>query len=79
MLNSLPKIQHTKKILFPKNYHYRSSNTNDVVEGMKDLVKSSKKYLKDLKSKNVLDIGCNDGTLLSLFKKEGCNTLCRAY
>ena len=41
---------------------------------MKDLVKSSKKYLKELKSKNVLDIGCNDGTLLSLFKKEGCNT-----
>jgi len=41
---------------------------------MKDLVKSSKKYLKNLKSKNVLDIGCNDGTLLSLFKKEGCNT-----
>mgnify|MGYP001165140275 FL=1 len=73
-LTAYQKYNIQKKILFPKNYHYRSSNTNDVVEGMRDLVKSSKKYLKNLKSKNVLDIGCNDGTLLSLFKKEGCNT-----
>jgi 2-polyprenyl-3-methyl-5-hydroxy-6-metoxy-1,4-benzoquinol methylase len=73
-LTAFQKYNIKKKILFPKNYHYRSSNTNDVVEGMKDLVKSSKKYLKNLKSKNVLDIGCNDGTLLSLFKNEGCKT-----
>ncbi|MBD1139775.1 methyltransferase domain-containing protein [Pelagibacterales bacterium SAG-MED38] len=73
-LTAYQKYNIQKKILFPKNYHYRSSNTKDVVEGMRDLVKSSKKYLKNLKSKNVLDIGCNDGTLLSLFKKEGCNT-----
>jgi SAM-dependent methyltransferase len=73
-LTAYQKYNIQKKILFPKNYHYRSSNTNDVVEGMKDLVKSSKKYLKNLKSKNVLDIGCNDGTLLSLFKNEGCKT-----
>ena len=45
---------------------------------MKDLVKSSKKYLKNLKSKNVLDIGCNDETLLSYLR--GCNIIwCRAY
>ena len=73
-LTAYQKYNIQKKILFPKNYHYRSSNTNDVVVGMRDLVKSSKKYLKNLKSKNVLDIGCNDGTLLNLFKKEGCNT-----
>ena len=73
-LTAYQKYNIQKKILFPKNYHYRSSNTNDVVVGMKDLVKSSKKYLKNLKSKNVLDIGCNDGTLLSLFKNEGCKT-----
>ena len=73
-LTAYQKYNIQKKILFPKNYHYRSSNTKDVVEGMRDLVKSSKKYLKNLKSKNVLDVGCNDGTLLSLFKKEGCKT-----
>ena len=73
-LTAYQKYNIKKKILFPKNYHYRSSNTNDVVEGMRDLVKSSKKYLKNLKSKKILDIGCNDGTLLSLFKKEGCKT-----
>ena len=73
-LTAYQKYNIQKKILFPKNYHYRSSNTKDVVDGMKDLVNSSKKYLKNLKSKNVLDIGCNDGTLLSLFKKEGCKT-----
>ena len=27
-----------KKTLFPKQYHYRSANTNDVLLGMKDLV-----------------------------------------
>ena len=73
-LTAYQKYNIQKKILFPKNYHYRSSNTKDVVDGMKDLVDSSKKYFKNLKSKNVLDIGCNDGTLLSLFKKEGCKT-----
>ena len=73
-LTAYQKYNIQKKVLFPKNYHYRSSNTKDVVDGMKDLVNSSKKYLKNLKSKNVLDVGCNDGTLLSLFKKEGCKT-----
>ena len=73
-LTAFQKYNIEKKVLFPKNYHYRSANTNDVVEGMKDLVKSSKKYCITLKDKIVLDIGCNDGTLLSFFKKEGCKT-----
>ena len=73
-LTAFQKYNIEKKVLFPKNYHYRSANTNDVVEGMKDLVKSSKKYCITLKDKTVLDIGCNDGTLLNFFKKEGCKT-----
>jgi SAM-dependent methyltransferase len=73
-LTAFQKYNVERNVLFPKNYHYRSANTNDVVEGLKDLVKSSKKYYPSLKDKIVLDIGCNDGTLLSLFKKEGCKT-----
>ena len=73
-LTAFQKYNIEKKILFPKSYHYRSSNTKDVVEGMKNLVLSSKKYFNQIKGKTVLDIGCNDGTLLSLFKKQGCKT-----
>ena len=73
-LTAFQKYNIEKKILFPKSYHYRSSNTKDVVEGMKDLVLSSKKYFSEIKGKVVLDVGCNDGTLLTLFKKQGCKT-----
>lgn len=42
---------------------------------MKNLVFEVKKKVKNLKKKKVLDIGCNDGSLLDLFKKEGCTTI----
>jgi len=73
-LTAYQKYNIEKKILFPKTYHYRSSNTKDVLDGMNDLVLSSKKYFKNINGKTVLDIGCNDGSLLSLFKKQGCKT-----
>ena len=57
------------KILFPKNYHYRSKLTNNVLIGMYDLFKSSQKYLGKINNLKVLDIGCNDGSLLNFFKK----------
>ena len=69
------KYQVKKKILFPKKYHYRARFTQDVINGMKDLVNDTKKFKSNLKNKTVLDIGCNDGTLLNFFKKEGCNTI----
>ena len=37
---------------------------------MAELVNSVKKLTKNLKNKTVLDIGCNDGSLLNLFKKK---------
>lgn len=64
-----------KKILFPDKYHYRSSLTNDVIMGMEGLVKDTKKFVKTYKNKVVLDVGCNDGTLLSRFKKEKAVTI----
>ena len=49
--------------------------TDDVIKGIKSLVSDSKKYIGNLKNKVVLDIGCNDGSLLDQFKKENCKTI----
>ena len=55
-----------KKILFSENYHYRSRLTNDVLMGMKDLVESCENRTP-LEKRVILDIGCNDGSLLDFF------------
>ena len=46
MLNCFSKYNVNKKVLFPKNYHYRSANTNDVLLGMKNLVDEMEKLKK---------------------------------
>ncbi len=69
------KYQVNKKILFSKDYHYRARFTNDVLNGMEDLVEESSKFFTNPKSKTVLDIGCNDGSLLNFFKKKGYKTI----
>ena len=69
------KFNVNKKILFPKTYHYRSKFTEDVLNGMKDLVAECKKKINNLGDKNILDIGCNDGSLLNFFKKFSSNTI----
>ncbi|WP_034573298.1 class I SAM-dependent methyltransferase [Helicobacter saguini] len=68
------KYQIQKQILFPKEYHYRSKQTNDVLNGMKNLVASVAETFGDLKNKKVLDIGCNDGSLLDIFSDFGAIT-----
>lgn len=68
------KYQIPKKILFPKEYHYRSKQTKDVLNGMQNLVDSIIESFGDLKNKKVLDIGCNDGSLLDIFAKNGAIT-----
>ena len=42
---------------------------------MQDVVKKSKKICGSLKNKVVLDVGCNDGSLLDFFKKEKSITI----
>ena len=64
-----------KKLLFPKSYHYRARMTGSVLTGMKDFVESTEKRLGDLMGKLVLDIGCNDGSLLNFFEEKGCTTI----
>ena len=74
-LTGFQKYEVRKKDLFPKSYHYRARFTNDVLKGFKEIIKSSKNILKNLKNKTILDIGCNDGSLLNYFKKNGAKTV----
>ena len=69
------KFQVPKEDLFPKSYHYRSRFTNDVLIGMKKLVQSCENLYGDLNNKIILDIGCNDGSLLDFFKDKGSKTI----
>jgi len=74
-ITAYQKYQVPKKKLFPPNYHYRSKFTKDVINGMQDVVKRSKNISGTLKNKVVLDVGCNDGSLLDFFKKEKSITI----
>jgi len=69
------RFQVPKEDLFPKLYHYRARMTGSVLSGMADLVASCEKRYGPLTGKTVLDIGCNDGSLLDAFKAKGCKTL----
>lgn len=68
------KFQIPKNELFPKSYHYRSRFTADVLNGMKTLVGDCRKLLGDFSNKKIIDIGCNDGSLLTFFRQEGAIT-----
>lgn len=68
------RFQVPKEDLFPSSYHYRSRFTNDVLIGMENLVDSCIKRFGNLLNKKVLDIGCNDGSLLDYFRIQGAIT-----
>ncbi len=68
------KYQVPNKILFPDNYHYRTKATGVVLDGMRNLVNSYLTRYGSLLGLKVLDIGCNDGSLLDLFKSKGAKT-----
>ena len=69
------RYQVPKKKLFHQNYHYRARMTGSVLAGMADFVNSCEEKFGNLSNKVVLDIGCNDGSLLNYFKLKGCNTI----
>jgi SAM-dependent methyltransferase len=69
------KYQVEKKALFPATYHYRAAMTKDVLDGMADLVVLAGSMRGDLKGKVVLDVGCNDGSLLNIFRQRGALTI----
>lgn len=66
-----------KEILFKPSYHYRGSLTKDVLNGMKTLAEDLRVVFDALdETATVLDIGCNDGSLLGIFKeKYSCITV----
>ena len=68
------RFQIPKEQLFPQSYHYRSRHTADVLSGMQDLVASYIKSSNNLVGKKILDIGCNDGSLLGFFSEKGAIT-----
>lgn len=69
------KYQVPKAHLFPPDYHYRARFTANVLNGMRELVESCEAELGTLQGKVVLDVGCNDGSLLSVFREKGANTI----
>jgi SAM-dependent methyltransferase len=68
------RFQVPKQDLFPRNYHYRARQTLDVLNGMRNLVAACAAKYGDLSGKKVLDVGCNDGSLLSIFAEHGAQT-----
>lgn len=69
------RFQVPKERLFPRHYHYRARVTGSVVAGMADVVASIEARYGALAGKSVLDVGCNDGSLLDIFKARGAKTL----
>lgn len=69
------QFQVPKEKLFPRSYHYRSRFTADVLAGMDEFVASCERRLGRLDGKIVLDIGCNDGSLLDRFAAKGARTI----
>jgi hypothetical protein len=57
-----------KEMLFTPQYRYRSALTQDVLNGMNELVNFTLKNLNLPLKPIILDVGCNDGSLLKLFK-----------
>jgi SAM-dependent methyltransferase len=69
------KYQVPKAQLFPQTYHYRSRFTADVLSGMAALADSVEAQLGSLADRTVLDVGCNDGSLLDMFAAKGAKTI----
>lgn len=69
------KYQIKRETLFPGTYHYRAAMTKDVLNGMSELVSLASTLVGDLAGKVVLDIGCNDGSLLGKFRQAGATTI----
>lgn len=73
------RFQPPSEVVFPPEYHYRAALTRDVVQGMAGLARECNETLlstrRDGMRPVVLDIGCNDGSLLREFSKLGYTTV----
>lgn len=62
-----------KEILFPASYPYTSGMTKILHDNFQNLYEESKTIVDYSDNSKVIDIGSNDGTLLSKFKAGGLN------
>lgn len=67
----LIQLAHTVDLdsMYKKQYWYSSSLNKSMVSSLKDVVNYVEKFSSLQDNDTVLDIGCNDGTLLNLYSK----------
>lgn len=63
------------EILYPKNYHYTPGISQQVRDNFKSFAKKITKLYNLSSSDFILDVGCNDGSLLDQFKNLGFQNL----
>jgi len=56
--------------MWNEQYWYKSGISSTIKEDLKDIVNNSEKIANPKEEEIVIDIGCNDGTLLSFYKNE---------
>ena len=74
---SLIQLSHIapQEIMYKRFYWYRSGVTKIMKQGLHNIFKESLKYIKLKKNDVILDIGANDGTLLSYYKSKSLKTI----
>ena len=67
----LVQLRHSynQKIIYGKNYGYRSGLNKSMIDHLHELVKSLSKHISYKNSDIIIDIGSNDGTMLNFFPK----------
>jgi NDP-4-keto-2,6-dideoxyhexose 3-C-methyltransferase len=68
----LVQLKHTvnSDSMYKKHYWYRSGLNKSMVKDLKNVVESAEKLIELENGDTVIDIGTNDGTLLSLYKNK---------
>lgn len=69
------RYQVPKQELFPPSYHYWSRFNADALTGMRGFVESCHQRFGSLAGTTVVDVGCNDGSLLDFFRDKGAITV----
>ncbi len=74
---SLIQLSHIapQELMYRRFYWYRSGVTKIMQSGLYNIFKESLNFVKLKKNDVVLDIGANDGTLLSFYKKKKFKTI----
>jgi len=68
----LLQLRHTapQEIMYSRHYWYRSGLNQTIIDDLRDIAEKAREMVSLKKGDVVLDIGANDGTLLSFFPKD---------